>query len=120
MLFQTYGRYGVWKLREHCLDAMAVNFEIFASTPEFRRMLLCLPPPSGDLTERTTAPKAPGVEDGGQAGENALDDLREKWLTEEGSELDKRDESALEFDKRLAQLVALAEEEESQNEDSSL
>lgn len=113
-------KYGVWKLREHCLDAMAVNFEIFASTPEFRRMLLCLPPPSGDLTERTTAPKAPGVEEGGQAGENALDDLREKWLTEEGSELDKRDESALEFDKRLAQLVALAEEEESQNEDSSL
>ncbi|KAG0594582.1 hypothetical protein M758_UG090300 [Ceratodon purpureus] len=105
-------KYGVWKLREHCLDAMAVNFEIFAGTPEFRRMLLCLPPPSGDLTERTTAPKAPGVEEGGQAGENVLDDLREKWLNEEGSELDKRDESALEFDKRLEQLVALAEEED--------
>lgn len=83
-------------------------------------MLLCLPPPSGDLAERTTAPKAPGVEEGGQAGENVLDDLREKWLNEEGSELDKRDESAFEFDKRLEQLVGIAEEECSQNEDSSL
>lgn len=79
-------------------------------------MLLCLPPPSGDLAERTTAPKAPGVEDGPQAGENVLDDLREKWLNEEGSELDKRDESALEFDKRLEQLIAIAEEEYVQNE----
>jgi len=96
---------------------MAVNFEIFAGTPEFRRMLWCLPAPSGDLAERTTAPKAPG-EEGGQAEENVLDDLREKWLNEEGSELNKRDESALAFDKRLEQLVALAEEEDLQNEES--
>lgn len=109
-------KYGVWKLREHCLDAMAANFEFFSGIPEFRQMLLCLPPPSGDLAERTTAPKAPGVEDGPQAGENVLDDLREKWLNEEGSELDKRDESALEFDKRLEQLIAIAEEEYVQNE----
>lgn len=110
-------KYGVWKLREYCLDAMAVNFEIFAGTPEFRRMLWCLPPPSGDLAERTTAPKAPG-EEGGQAEENVLDDLREKWLNEEGSELNKRDESALAFDKRLEHLVALAEKEDLQKEES--
>lgn len=101
------------------LRRMAVNFEIFAGTPEFRRMLWCLPPPSGDLAERTTVPKAPGEEGGGgQAEQNVLDDLREKWLNEEGSELNKRDESALAFDERLEQLVALAEEEDLQNEES--
>lgn len=103
----------MWKLREHCLDAMAVNFEIFVATPEFRQMLRRLPPPSGDLTERTTAPKAPG-EEGRDAEDNVLDDLREKWLAEDGAELEWRDESAREFDRRLELLVGTAEEEEMQ------
>ena len=111
-------RYGVWKLREHCLDAMAMNFEVFAATPEFRQMLLCLPPPSGDLAKRTSAPRAPG-EEGRESEQNVLDDLREKWLAEDGSELDKRDESALEFDRRLELLVSLAEEEDIENEGSA-
>ncbi|KAL3677801.1 hypothetical protein R1sor_020757 [Riccia sorocarpa] len=106
--------YGVTKLREHCLDAMALNFELFASTPEFRQMLKALPPPSGDSELRTTAPSAPGEEGQGGNQGNLLDDLREKWLAIEGEELDKRDESARYFDGRLAQLVemAVAEEEE--------
>ncbi|CAM6049054.1 unnamed protein product [Sphagnum compactum] len=109
--------YGAWKLREYCLDAMAVNFEIFAATPEFRRMLRSLPPPSGDLTERTTAPSAPG-EVGKDTSENLLDDLREKWLAEEGAELDERDESARRFDHRLELLVAEAENDEFDNSET--
>ncbi|CAK9226792.1 unnamed protein product [Sphagnum troendelagicum] len=109
--------YGAWKLREYCLDAMAVNFEIFAATPEFRRMLQSLPPPSGDFTERTTAPSAPG-EVGKDTNENLLDDLREKWLAEEGAELDERDESARRFDHRLELLVAAAENDEFDNSET--
>lgn len=109
--------YGAWKLREYCLDAMAVNFEIFAATPEFRRMLKSLPPPSGDLTERTTAPSAPG-EVGKDTNENLLDDLREKWLAEEGAELDERDESAHRFDHWLELLVAAAENDEFDNSET--
>lgn len=103
-------RYGVWKIREHCLDAMALNFETFAETREFRKMLLALPPPSGDTALRTTVPSAPG-EQGKSNQENILDDLREKWLEVEAAELDKRDESALQFDKRLEMLVLVAENE---------
>ena len=44
---------------------------------------------------------------------NLLDDLREKWLEAEAAELDKRDESALQFDKRLEMLVVVAEQENS-------
>lgn len=99
--------YGVWKIREHCLDVMALNFETFADTREFRRMLLSLPPPSGDSSERTTAPSAPGKEEKSNHG-NILDDLREKWLEAEAAELDKRDDSAYQFDKRLEILVHLA------------
>lgn len=44
---------------------------------------------------------------------NLLDDLREKWLEAEAAELDKRDESALLFDKRLEMLMLVAEQEKS-------
>ncbi|KAM7495256.1 hypothetical protein LguiB_029865 [Lonicera macranthoides] len=104
--------YGVLKIREYCLDAIACNFETFADTPEFRAMLLTLPPPSGDSSLRTTAPSAPGAEVNTKDG-NILDDLREKWLEAEAAELDKRDESALLFDKRLEMLMVVAEQEKS-------
>lgn len=104
--------YGVLKIREHCLDVIACNFEIFADTREFRAMLLTLPPPSGDSSLRTTAPSAPGAEIKMTEG-NVLDDLREKWLEVEAGELDKRDESALLFDKRLEMLMLVAEQEQS-------
>lgn len=103
-------RYGVLKLREYCLDVMACNFETFADTREFRAMLLTLPPLSGDSALRTTAPSAPGAMLNVDQG-NLLDDLREKWLEAEAAELDKRDESALLFDKRLEMLVVVAEQE---------
>ncbi|KAJ6804209.1 BTB/POZ domain-containing protein [Iris pallida] len=102
--------YGVFKIREYCLDIIACNFETFADTREFRAMLLTLPPPSGDDSHRTTRPSAPGS--GGQADQaNLLDDLREKWLEAEAAELDKRDESAALFDKRLEILMLVAEKE---------
>lgn len=104
--------YGVLKIREHCLDVIACNFETFADTREFRAMLLTLPPPSGDSSLRTTAPSAPGAEIKMTEG-NVLDDLREKWLEVEAGELDKRDESALLFDKRLEMLMLVAEREQS-------
>lgn len=92
------------------MDIIACNFETFADTCEFRAMLLTLPPPSGDSALRTTCPSAPGsTEKSDQA--NLLDDLREKWLEAEAAELDKRDESAALFDKRLEMLMAIAEQE---------
>ncbi|XP_041006988.1 BTB/POZ domain-containing protein At2g04740 isoform X1 [Juglans microcarpa x Juglans regia] len=104
--------YGVVKIREYCLDTIACNFETFADTREFRAMLLTLPPPSGDSSLRTTVPSAPGaIINADQA--NLLDDLREKWLEAEAAELDKRDESALLFDKRLEMLMLVAEQEKS-------
>ncbi|ONI18253.1 hypothetical protein PRUPE_3G205300 [Prunus persica] len=104
--------YGVLKIREFCLDAIAYNFETFAETCEFRAMLLTLPPPSGDSSFRTTIPSAPGAEVNTDQ-RNLLDDLREKWLEAEAAELDKRDESALIFDKRLEMLMVVAEREKS-------
>ncbi|KAL6287247.1 hypothetical protein ACE6H2_011637 [Prunus campanulata] len=104
--------YGVLKIREFCLDAIACNFETFAETCEFRAMLLTLPPPSGDSSFRTTVPSAPGAEVNSDQ-RNLLDDLREKWLEAEAAELDKRDESALIFDKRLEMLMVVAEREKS-------
>ncbi|KAM7274730.1 hypothetical protein ACFE04_016596 [Oxalis oulophora] len=104
--------YGVVKIREHCLDTIACNFETFADTPEFRAMLLTLPPPSGDSSFRTTVPNAPGAMATTDQG-NVLDDLREKWLEAEAAELDERDESALHFDKRLEMLMVVAEQEKS-------
>lgn len=104
--------YGVLKIREYCLDVIACNFETFADTREFRGMLLTLPPPSGDSSLRTTVPSAPGAEMKMTEG-NVLDDLREKWLEVEAGELDKRDESALLFDKRLEMLMMVAEKEQS-------
>lgn len=80
-------------------------------------MLCTLPPPSGDSSQRTSAPSAPGEEGKGNQG-NILDDLREKWLEAEGAELDKRDESATQFDKILEMLV-LAAESEGCEDDSS-
>lgn len=100
------------KIREYCLDAIACNFETFAETSQFRAMLLNLPPPSGDSALRTTAPSAPGAGANTTEG-NLLDDLREKWLEAEGDELDKRDQSALLFDKRLEMLVLVAQQEQS-------
>ncbi|CAB4274079.1 unnamed protein product [Prunus armeniaca] len=73
-------------------------------------MLLTLPPPSGDSSFRTTVPSAPGAEVNTDQ-RNLLDDLREKWLEAEAAELDKRDESALIFDKRLEMLMVVAERE---------
>ncbi|KAK1291565.1 BTB/POZ domain-containing protein [Acorus calamus] len=102
--------YGVVKIREYCLDAMACNFETFADTPRFRAMLLMLPPPSGDDSSRTTRPSAPGTGVNTDQG-NVLDDLREKWLQAEGAELDERDESAAMFDERLEMLLRVAERE---------
>ncbi|CAM8888051.1 unnamed protein product [Rhodiola kirilowii] len=106
--------YGVLKIREYCLDAIACNFETFADTREFRMMLLTLPPPSGDSSLRTTVPNAPGAEINTDQA-NLLDDLREKWLEAEAAELDKRDESALLFDKRLEMLMLVAEREKLDN-----
>lgn len=75
-------------------------------------MLLTLPPPSGDSSLRTTVPSIPGSALNTDQG-NLLDDLREKWLEIEAAELDKRDESALQFDKRLEMLMLVAEQEKS-------
>lgn len=105
-------RYGVFKIREYCLDTIACNFETFADTREFRAMLLTLPPPSGDSSLRTTVPSIPGSTLNTDQG-NLLDDLREKWLEIEAAELDKRDESALQFDKRLEMLMLVAQQEKS-------
>ncbi|KAI4308436.1 hypothetical protein L6164_031513 [Bauhinia variegata] len=109
--------YGVFKIREYCLDIMASNFETFADTKEFRAMLLTLPPPSGDSSLRTTVPSVPGAVLNTDQG-NLLDDLREKWLEVEAAELDERDESALQFDKRLEMLMVVAEQEKAGNADS--
>ncbi|KAJ6973413.1 hypothetical protein NC653_033671 [Populus alba x Populus x berolinensis] len=102
--------YGVIKIREYCLDTIACNFETFADTRDFRAMLLTVPPPSGDSSLRTTAPSAPGAALNTDQG-NLLDDLREKWLEAEAADLDKRDESALLFDKRLEMLMLVARKE---------
>lgn len=102
--------YGVMKTREYILDIIACNFEMFADTREFRALLLTLPPPSGDDSLRTTRPSAPGTAGNTDQG-NILDDLREKWLEAEGAELDKRDESAALFDRRLEALMLVAEKE---------
>ncbi|GAA0171400.1 hypothetical protein LIER_25440 [Lithospermum erythrorhizon] len=110
--------YSVLKIREYCLDMMACNFETFADTPEFRALLLTLPPPSGDSEFRTTVPSAPGA-DANAGGDNLLDDLREKWLEAEGAELDERDDSALLFDKRLEMLMVVAENEKLSMPDAS-
>ncbi|KAK9155440.1 hypothetical protein Sjap_002920 [Stephania japonica] len=104
--------YGVLKIREYCLDLIACNFETFAETLEFRAMLLTLPPPSGESSMRTTLPSIPGTAGTAEQG-NLLDDLREKWLEAEAAELDKRDESATLFDKRLEMLMLVAEQERS-------
>lgn len=106
-------RYGVLKIREYCLDVIACNFETFADTREFRAMLLTFPPPSGDSSLRTTRPSAPGSTGNSDQG-NLLDDLREKWLEAEAAELDKRDESAALFDKRLEVLMLVAEREDNE------
>lgn len=113
----SFRRYGVPKIREYCLDTMAYNFETFADTREFRAMLLTLPPPSGDSSLRTTVPSAPGAELNADQG-NLLDDLREKWLEAEGAELDKRDDSALIFDKRLEMLMLVAQNQKSEGNDN--
>ncbi|KAJ0987005.1 hypothetical protein J5N97_005361 [Dioscorea zingiberensis] len=111
--------YGVLKIREYCLDVIACNFETFADTREFRAMLLTLPPPSGDSSLRTTAPSAPGFGGNSDQG-NLLDDLREKWLEAEAAELDKRDESAVLFDKRLEMLVLVAKRETNEADKDSV
>ncbi|XP_024537785.1 BTB/POZ domain-containing protein At2g04740 [Selaginella moellendorffii] len=102
------------KIREFCLDTIAVNFESFAATSEFKALLQRLPPPSGDTSTRTTIPNAPGgVKDDSQG--NLLDDLRERWLEAEGAELDQRDESARDFDKVLELLRSTAENDDTES-----
>lgn len=59
---------------------------------------------------RTTLPSAPGAGLNTDRA-NLLDDLREKWLEAEAAELDRRDESAALFDKRLEMLMLIAEQE---------
>ncbi|EFJ33795.1 hypothetical protein SELMODRAFT_82941 [Selaginella moellendorffii] len=106
--------YGVTRIREFCLDTIAVNFESFAATSEFKALLQRLPPPSGDTSTRTTIPNAPGgVKDDSQG--NLLDDLRERWLEAEGAELDQRDESARDFDKVLELLRSTAENDDTES-----
>jgi ankyrin repeat and BTB/POZ domain-containing protein 1 len=78
---------------------------------------LTLPPPSGDDSLRTTRPSAPGTA-GNTAQGNLLDDLREKWLEAEAAELDERDESAAEFDRRLEVLMLIAEKESKDDDDA--
>lgn len=99
--------YGVWKLREYCLDEMAADFESFAAAREFRDMLRRMPQPSRDSELRTSAPSAPGAEGilNGLDQSNVLDDLREKWLELDGAELEARDASAAQFDLRLEALA---------------
>lgn len=92
---------------------------MFADMAEFRAMLLTLPPPSGDDSLRTTRPNAPGTVGSTNEG-NLLDDLREKWLEAEGAELDKRDESAALFDKRLEILMLVAEKEANDDKEDIL
>jgi ankyrin repeat/BTB/POZ domain-containing protein 1 len=111
-------RYGVLKIREFCLDTIACNFEMFADTKDFRALLLTLPPPSGDSSLRTTVPSMPGSALNNDQG-NLLDDLRDKWLEIEAAELDERDESALQFDKRLEMLMLVAEHEKSSGDADS-
>ena len=103
----------MWKLREYCLDTIAANFEVFSGTRE-----LSLPPPSGDSSQRTTVPNAPG-EEGISKQANVLDDLREKWLEAEGAELDERDQSAMQFDEMLELLIKTEESEAYENENES-
>lgn len=106
------------KIREFCLDTIACNFELFADTKEFRAMLLTLPAPSGDSSLRTTVPSMPGSTLNNDQG-NLLDDLRDKWLEVEAAELDERDDSALQFDKRLEMLMLVAEHEKSSGDTNS-
>eukprot|EP00897_Mesotaenium_endlicherianum_P004572 jgi/Mesen1/4142/ME000218S03252 len=106
-------KYEVWKLREHCLDAIALNFETFAASPDFWRLLQALPGASGDDSARTSAPRAPGGEStAAGASANVIDDLREKWLEIDGAELEARDASAALFDARLRHLAALGAQED--------
>ncbi|KAM0917590.1 hypothetical protein ACQ4PT_009102 [Festuca glaucescens] len=107
--------YGVMKIREYCLDIIACNFETFAHTREFCALLLTLPLPSASDALRTTHPSAPGATGNSEQG-NVLDDLREKWLEAEAAELDKRDQSAALFDKRLELLMFVAEREADDDE----
>ena len=109
-------RYGVWKLREHCLDTMAANFDTFEELPEFWAMVKSLPLPSGEDASRTTAPNAPGQEGGGGIEHaNVLDDLREKWVEMEGDRED-RDKGTVWFENRLLELRVSAEIEEGRKE----
>ncbi|EPS69694.1 hypothetical protein M569_05064, partial [Genlisea aurea] len=103
--------YDVSKIREYCLDVIACNFETLAETWEFRALVCVVPPPSGESRVRTSMPSAPGGVAKVREGGNLLDDLREKWLEAEGAELDKRDESVVQFDRRLEMLMVVAESE---------
>jgi ankyrin repeat/BTB/POZ domain-containing protein 1 len=83
--------YDVAKLREHCLDIIARNFEAFAEATELRALLLTLQP---------------------DAQANLFSDLRERWLRAAAPGLDRRDENATLFDQRLDMLILLATEQE--------
>ncbi|XP_078433010.1 ankyrin repeat family protein isoform X2 [Wolffia australiana] len=116
-LFDAASRYLLFPLKRVVADALLPHLEL-ASPAELchwlvladMALLLALPPPSGDSSLRTTRPSAPGAEVSADVG-NILDDLREKWLAAEAAELDCRDDSAAQFDSWLAELMLMAEEE---------
>ncbi|KVH93158.1 Ankyrin repeat-containing domain-containing protein [Cynara cardunculus var. scolymus] len=118
-MFDAASRYLLFPLKRAVADALLPHLEMVPPAELCHwlilsdiAILLTLPPPSGDSSLRTTAPSAPGAEIKMTEG-NILDDLREKWLEVEAGELDKRDESALLFDKRLEMLMLVAEQEQS-------
>lgn len=102
-------RYGVARLREFCLNAMANNFEAFASSAAFQAMVKELPPLT-EFVDATIRPNKPevavprGTEERNEESTNVLEDLREKWLEFEGGELEERDKNAAEFDRRMTDL----------------
>ncbi|GAQ85541.1 hypothetical protein KFL_002400130 [Klebsormidium nitens] len=101
--------YGVARLREFCLNAMANNFEAFASSAAFQAMVKELPPLT-EFVDATIRPNKPevavprGTEERNEESTNVLEDLREKWLEFEGGELEERDKHAAEFDRRMTDL----------------
>jgi ankyrin repeat/BTB/POZ domain-containing protein 1 len=86
--------YEIAKVREHCLEIIARNFEAFAEATEFRALLLTLQPDAQD---------------------DFLGDLRERWLAAEAARrhryrrnkksaaarLDRRNKGAALFNQRL-------------------
>jgi ankyrin repeat/BTB/POZ domain-containing protein 1 len=83
--------YDVAKLRKHCVDIIACNFEAFAEATEFRALLLTLQ---------------------ADAQADFFSDLRERWLGAAAPGLDRRDDSVTLFDQRLEMLHLATEQQE--------